>query len=110
VQLDAARYRDRDILRYWFRGVEKYANWVHRVYFVTDNQKPSWLNTACPKLEMVDHTDFIPSCYLPTFNANTIELNFHRINGLSEHFVAFNDDMFINQPVTPDYYSMMDCL
>ncbi|MDE8160206.1 capsule biosynthesis protein CapK, partial [Erysipelothrix rhusiopathiae] len=26
----------------------------------------------------------------------------HRIEGLSEHFVYFNDDMFLNKPVTPE--------
>jgi hypothetical protein len=43
----------------------------------------------------VKHEDYIPKEYLPTFNANTIELNFHRIKELSEHFVYFNDDTFI---------------
>ena len=37
--------------------------------------------------------------YLPTFNINSIELNLHRIKGLSEHFVFFNDDMFLLKPV-----------
>ena len=29
------RYRDWDQLKYWFRGVEKYAPWVNKIYFVT---------------------------------------------------------------------------
>ena len=29
-----ARYRDWDILKYWFRGVEKYAPWVNKVYLL----------------------------------------------------------------------------
>ena len=29
------RYRDWDNLRYWFRGMEKYAPWVRKVHFVT---------------------------------------------------------------------------
>ena len=103
-QNEAARYRDWDILRYWFRAVEEYAPWVHRVFFVADNQRPKWLNFKHPKLVYVDHKDFIPKQYLPTFNANTIELNIHRIKGLSEHFVVFNDDMFINAPISPEYY------
>lgn len=98
------RFRDWDILRYWFRAVEEYAPWVNKIYFVTDNQRPAWLNEKHPKLVMVDHTDYIPKKYLPTFNSNTIEVNFHRIEGLSEQFVAFNDDMYINQPVSPEYY------
>ena len=36
---------------------------------------------------------------MPTFNSHTIELNFHRIKGLSEQFVYFNDDIFITNPV-----------
>ena len=98
------RYRDLGFLRYWFRGIEQFAPWVNRIFFVTCGQKPAWLNTEHPKLVMVNHCDYIPQEYLPTFNANTIELNFHRIEGLSEHFVYFNDDMFLLQPVTPDYF------
>jgi hypothetical protein len=95
------RYRDMDSLRYWFRGVEKFAPWVNKVFFVTCGQKPEWLNENHPKLELVDHKDFIPAKYLPTFNARPIELNFHRIPSLSEHFVYFNDDMFLLRPITP---------
>ncbi len=91
----AARYRDWDNLQYWFRGVEKFAPWVNKIYFITWGHTPSWLNKAHPKLKIVNHRDFIPEEYLPTFNSNAIELNLHRIDGLSEHFVAFNDDMFI---------------
>lgn len=94
---DAAqnRYRDWENLKYWFRGVEKFAPWVNMIHFVTCGQCPEWLNTNHPKLHMVDHKDYIPQEYLPTFSANPIELNFHRIDGLSEQFVYFNDDFFI---------------
>ena len=98
------RYRDWDILRYWFRGVEKYASWVHRIHFVTWGHLPAWLNTDNPKLNIVKHEDYIPPEFLPTFNANTIEVNFHRIKGLTEQFVYFNDDMFLTNYVTPETF------
>lgn len=98
----AARFRDWEILKYWFRAVEKYAPWVRCIYFVTDNQKPEWLNLDHPKLRWVKHTDYIPEEYLPTFCSRTIELNFHRIEGLAEQFVYFNDDMFLNAAVKPE--------
>jgi hypothetical protein len=88
-------FRDWDNLKYWFRGVEKYAPWVNKVYFVTNGQKPEWLNLDCEKLVWVKHEEYIPKEYLPTFNSHTIELNLHRIKGLSEHFVYFNDDTFL---------------
>mgnify|MGYP003303593660 CR=1 FL=1 len=50
------------------------------------------------KLVIVNHRDFIPEEYLPTFNSNTILLNLHRIKGLSENFVFFNDDVFLLKP------------
>lgn len=97
-----ARYRDWDTLKYWFRGVEKFAPWVNNIYFVTDGQKPQWLNIDHPKLKWVKHSDFIPKEYLPTFNSNAIELNFHRIEGLTENFVYFCDDVFLVSDTTQE--------
>ena len=102
----SARYRDWDTLVYWFRAVEKFAPWVNRVYFVTCGQKPKWLNLNNEKLRFVTHESFMPEEYLPTFNSCAIELNMWRIPDLSEHFVYFNDDTFLNRPVKPeDFFS-----
>ena len=89
------RYRDWDLLQYWFRGIEYFAPWVHKVHFVTWGHLPKWLNKNHPKLNIVNHKDFIPKEYLPTFSANSIENNLHRIKGLAEHFVFFNDDFYL---------------
>lgn len=96
----AKRYRDWEFLQYWFRGIELCAPWVNKIHFVTCGHLPSWLNTDHPKLNIVNHKDYIPEKYLPTFSCRPIELNLHRIPGLSENFVYFNDDMFLLQPVT----------
>ncbi|MDE7293182.1 MAG: Stealth CR1 domain-containing protein [Oscillospiraceae bacterium] len=98
------RFRDWDNLMYWFRGVEKFAPWVNKIHFVTWGHLPKWLNTEHPKLSIVKHTDYIPEKYLPTFSANPIELNLHRIKGLSENFVFFNDDTFIISPVKEEIF------
>lgn len=95
----ACRYRDWVTFRYWFRAVEKYAPWVRNVYLVTWGHVPAWLNLSSPKLKVVTHKEFIPKEYLPTFSSIPIELNLHRIEGLSEHFVYFNDDVFLSRPV-----------
>lgn len=94
-------YRDWDLLRYWFRGVEKNASWVNKIYFVTSGQKPEWLNENNEKLVLINHKDYIPEEYLPTFSSHPIELNLHRIKGLSEKFSYFNDDVFIINKVKP---------
>ncbi|MCI5700376.1 MAG: Stealth CR1 domain-containing protein [Lachnospiraceae bacterium] len=98
------RYRDWDLMRYWFRGVEKYAPWVNRVYFITWGHYPKWLNREHPKLKLILHEDYIPKEYLPTFNSNVIELFLNRIEELSEYFVLFNDDTFLTAPTEPDTF------
>ena len=100
------RFRDWNNLKYWFRGVEAFAPWVNRIFFITWGHLPPWLNAEHPKLRIVNHKDFIPAEYLPTFNSNTIELNLHRIEELSEQFVLFNDDTFLIKKTSPeDFFS-----
>ena len=98
----SARYREWGLFQYWFRSIEKYAPWLRTIHLVTFGHLPPWLNTAHPKLHIVNHKDYIPKEYLPTFNANPIELNIHRIPGLAEHFIYFNDDMYLTKPTTPE--------
>lgn len=104
VDKSPARFRDWGTLQYWFRGVEKFAPWVNKIFFVTYGHLPKWLNTDNPKLVIVKHEDFIPQEYLPTFNSNVIEFFFHKIEGLSERFVYFNDDMFLLNNVSPERF------
>lgn len=105
------RYRDWDLLQYWFRGVEKFAPWVNKIHFVTWGHLPKWLNVNNPKLNIVNHKDYIPKEYLPTFSANTIEDNIHRIKGLSDQFVLLNDDVYLIDKVKEEdfFYNGVPC-
>ena len=96
------RYRDWELLPYWFRCIEKNAPWVRKIHFVTWGHVPAFLNLSAPKLHVVRHEEFIPAEYLPTFSSHTIEMNIHRIPDLAEHFIYFNDDMFLLQPMGKD--------
>ena len=97
-----ARFRDWDIFRFWFRAVEKYAPWVNKVFLVTCGHVPEWINRTSEKLVIVAHDDYMDAAYLPTFNSIAIELCLCNIQGLEEHFIYFNDDMFLTKPVTPE--------
>ena len=98
------RYQSWDNLKYWFRAIEKFFPWINNVFFVTWGHVPDFLNKNCEKLKIVKHTDFIPERYLPTFNINTIEMNIHRIEELSENFIYFNDDIFPLGNAGKEYY------
>ena len=95
------RFRDWGTLPYWFRAVERFTPWANKIHFVTWGHLPAFLQTDHPKLHVVNHRDFIPEEYLPTFSSHAIEMNIHRIPGLANHFVYFNDDTFLLRPLQP---------
>lgn len=103
-EVSEARFRDYGFLRYWFRGVEKFAPWVRKVHFVTSGQKPDWLDANHPKIHWVNHKDYIPERFLPTYNSVVIERYLHKIEGLAEHFVYFNDDFFLTNRIAPERF------
>jgi hypothetical protein len=97
------RYRERDELRYSLRSLEKYAPWIRKVFIVTDNQLPHWLDLNYDRVEIVDHKNlFDNSSHLPVFSSPAIETHIHKIKGLSKHFIYFNDDVFLGAPTRPE--------
>lgn len=106
--VDYTRFRDWGFLPYWFRSIEKNAPWINRIFLITDDQKPEWLNLDNSKIKLISHKDYIPEKYLPVFNSNAIELPIYKIPDLSEHFVFFNDDSFVNRPVAPEDFFSQD--
>lgn len=97
-----SRFRNLEELRYAMRSVELYAPWINKIFLVTNGQVPYWLDTKCERVTLVDHKDiFQDPSHLPCFNSNAIELNLDNIVGLSEHFIYFNDDVFLGRPVNP---------
>ncbi|MFB6702776.1 stealth family protein [Streptomyces rubiginosohelvolus] len=97
-----ARFISRDELRYSVRSLHLFAPWIRTIHIVTDDQVPAWLREDVPGIQVVSHREiFRDAADLPTFNSHSIESQLHHIEGLSEHFLYFNDDMFIGRPVTP---------
>ncbi len=100
-----SRFVSREELRYSLRSLHAYAPWVRRIFLVTDDQVPGWLDAAHEQVTVVSHRDlFGETGTLPTFNSQAIESRLHRIPGLAEHFLYLNDDVFFGRPVTPDAF------
>lgn len=102
------RYQNWDNLKYWFRAVEKFLPWFHKIYFLTYGHVPEFLRTDNSRLCVVRHEEFIPAEFLPTFQVCAIEMNLHRIPELSENILYFNDDSFLLDHVGEDYYFQND--
>ena len=100
-----ARFRSRDELRYSLRSIDMYGPWVRNIYIVTDDQTPAWLDIAHPRIRIVSHKEIFGSRgLLPTFNSHSIESQLHHIDGLAEHFLYFNDDVFFGRDVSPEQF------
>jgi len=99
-----ARFRQIDELRYALRSVHMHAPWVRRIFIATDSPAPAWLADH-PKVTIVPaEAMFADPSVLPTHNSHAVECQLHRIEGLSEHFLYSNDDMFFGRPLKPDVF------
>tara|TARA_B110000971_G_scaffold218116_1_gene256289 strand:+ start:13481 stop:14437 length:957 start_codon:yes stop_codon:yes gene_type:complete len=89
-----------DELKYSLRSIFKFAPWVHKIFILMNPPKkmPSWIKKMNDKIEIIDHFDTFPNkSYLPNTNSNAIETTVPNIKGLSEHFIYFNDDIFLGR-------------
>ncbi|XP_011302956.1 N-acetylglucosamine-1-phosphotransferase subunits alpha/beta [Fopius arisanus] len=103
VNSAASRFNDKDELRYSLRSLEMYAPWVRHVYIVTNGQIPNWLDMDNPRMTLVTHNDIFPNkSHLPTFSSPAIESHIHKIPGLSDKFLYFNDDVLLGSEVWPE--------
>lgn len=92
--VNTKRFRDWGTLKYLLRGIQTCMPFIRNVYLVVARQSqiPAWADET--RLHIVLHEDIIPKEYLPTFNSTTIEMFLHRIPGLDEQYIYFNDDIF----------------
>lgn len=95
------RFADHGELRYSLRALEQFMPWVRKVFVVTADQRPSWLVADHPRLSVVSHRDILDSGALPTFSSLAIETALHHIDGLADHYLYFNDDVFVGRPLGP---------
>ena len=100
----AKRYRDWGTLPYLLRGIQRHMPFIERVFLVVsrESQVPDWVDPT--QVKIVYHADILPAACLPTFNSAAIELFLHRIPGLSEQFLYFNDDIFPMMDLTPEEF------
>lgn len=113
----ATRFANSGEINWCVASLNIFAPFINKIYIVTDNQDPkidSFLKEKFPNghipVEIVDHKDFYKGYeqYLPTFNSVALESITWRIPGLSEHFIEFNDDMFLCAPTTPEDFFTPD--
>ena len=97
------RYRSWGTEELLVRCIRKFMPFVRTIYIILarESQKKAWMDSYTDgkgAVKIVYHREFVPKKYLPCFNSCTLEMFVPFIEGLSEHFIYGNDDMF---PVSP---------
>jgi hypothetical protein len=107
------RFNEVNEIEYCIKSIRKFAPYIRNIFIVTDEQTPSFLkqnpdNPEYKNVKVIDHKVIFKGFeeYLPTFNCFPIETLLYKIPDLAEHFIYFNDDMFlINETKPSDFFT-----
>ena len=109
----STRFSSLNEINYCLISILKFASFVRKIFIVTDEQTPS-INELVKKyfpkrisdIEIIDHKHIFRDYedFLPTFNSICISNMLWRIEGLSDHFVYFNDDVFLTRKISPEVW------
>ncbi len=100
----------RDELFYNVHMAAAHCPWLRTYFVVTARpQRPWWWpesgRIGSVQLVLVHHDSIAPpGALLPTFNSNAIQSWLANIPGLAEHFILFDDDCFIGQPLQREHF------
>lgn len=106
------RFIDAGEIKYCIYSIKKFSPWIRKIFIITDEQYPEWLNDNLRKalnIEIVDHKVLFRDHlnWLPTFNTLSILTLQYKIPGLAEKYVMFDDDCFLINPVIPEDFFVM---
>lgn len=110
------RFRQMREIDWCVAGINRFAPFIRKIFIVTDGQDPNlentvgkWFENPIP-VEIVDHKVIFRGYerYLPTYQCNSLETMIHRIPGISERFVYFNDDFVLTNHVRPEDWFTSD--
>ncbi|QUJ76726.1 Stealth CR1 domain-containing protein [Sulfitobacter albidus] len=95
-----------DEIFFCLHSINLHAPWIRTIWLVVDGEgpDPARLSPAIrAKLRLVRHHEIFAGFehVLPTFNSLAIESMLWRIEGLSNRFLYFNDDVFLTAPLHP---------
>lgn len=104
------RFASVNEIQYCVLSILKFAPFVRNIFIITNGQKPEIaeiIEESFPgrsnSIRIVDHLEIFMGFeeFLPTFSSRSIETMIWRIEGLSDSFVYFNDDIFLIKEVKP---------
>ena len=108
------QYLEANEIEYCIKSIIYYASFVRKIFIVSDSQIPKFSGIEDllrkNKVKIVDHKEIFRGHeeYLPTFNPRSIDALLYRIEGLSDRFVYFNDDIFLTNKIKEEDWFVDD--
>lgn len=108
-----SRFSSRGEIGYCIRSIMGFCSFVRNIIVVADRQSPAEIDAIISerpewrnRLIVADHEEMFAGYLdlLPSFSSRSIETMIHRLPQLSEHFLYFNDDMFIARPLDRGFF------
>jgi len=105
------RFTSNNEIRYCILSILTFASFIRNIFLVTDGQDPGLIDEIeryfpgrSKTLKIIDHKEIFRGFeqYLPSFNSSSIESMIWRIEGLSDNFIYFNDDVFLIRDTGPE--------
>lgn len=92
------RFREWNELKYSIKLLRMHATNLRNIVVITNGNRPTYDNMQ--DIVFVDHSEFIPTQYLPTYSSRTIQFNLDKLfDQLTDPFVLMDDDFFITKPL-----------
>jgi len=99
-KINKARYESFQELWFSVESLKHFVPYLRKIYIVTDNQTPDFIDFSDDRVELIDHDQILgPECCRPTFKSTSIESYLYKIPELSEVFLVLNDDMSVGRKI-----------
>lgn len=87
---------------YCIKGIRKNMPWIRNLFLFTQRpQKPIWYGKEDLGVKLVHHDEVFPH---KTYSGMVTCAETFNIPGLSEHYVQFEDDIYVTKPVKKEYF------
>lgn len=97
-------FKDREILRYFLRSVEKHLKFIRNIFIITNYELPSWINFCNSRIKPLSYRTIIPFNVLPVFNYSVIERFIVNIPDLAERFLYVSENAFFVKDIKRSFF------
>ena len=86
-------FKQNNLINIILESVKKYLGWIDDIIIIVSSKSQIKNIDNYNEYIIIEHKDFIPEKFLPTFNSNTIESFFGNLNLNLENIIYSNDDI-----------------